>query len=207
MILSFDDAVLIQKALHRMATSINDVLAAPKKTFDNKPIPPARILLAPLKPTEASRLIEIVSQLGTLINDHKKAAKDDLMEMGEQGYLEGDGILRMSEKEFRVFVQGTIGTEYAGTYPNVHKAKEVWFTTKQSKGMPANEVEVYVWQKFRDAWGNSKWATAIWAELGEEADVFFNADTHHSQISDGTGHGDSVIMDGDPEGFPGSDYD
>lgn len=98
-----------------------------------------------------SSSISAISKINHLVRQYKDELYNQLKALGEKGFLEGDGILKLDSDypniRYRVFVKGFLGTEYIGEFQNYTKASEAWVKKHQLMGNKRefSDVEVWVW--------------------------------------------------------------
>jgi hypothetical protein len=117
---------------------------------------------------EAKLAENVIISLRTAISAYKDALEAPLRELGERGWLEGDGILRVEDGddsvEYRVFFQGEIATEYAGTFGNIGDARTEW---GKRQGRSPEDVDVYMWSLQVD----DKWVIVQYEDLEEDPEI------------------------------------
>jgi hypothetical protein len=122
---------------------------------------------------ELEALGRIKRHMSKVISDHRDLLQRELEALGENKWMQGDGILRIEplvgDPEFRAFMATPLGTVYLGAYPTVAKAKDVWH--ERTKKAVDWQLRVFIWV---DTPGG--WKLGEYSELGDDelfADKFF----------------------------------
>jgi hypothetical protein len=146
---------------------------------------------------EKKQLDGLLNGFNKMVAFHKSQLLQELQSLGASGYIEGDGILRVSkgsdrkdDAEYRVFLNTKYGTEYVGTFDRAEDARACWRGRKEQAGTAYDKDDpaFYYYVKSR---GTTR--LAEWVDLEEDPEIKQNV----TLAAPKTGLGDSLLRDED----------
>ena len=165
---------VLTRALHPLDTICPDCQAKQPK--------------ARISPSEQNYLSSVVNSLNKSLIAYKEQLEANLKQLGPQGFIDGDGILRISGNEWRAFKRVSLGTELVGTFGTEREARRAWSEAKKST---PDTVDIYQWQST---------GLVMFEDLAQDPEI-----RKYVTLTDRVDPTTSII-DGDTEGFRGSDY-